>query len=377
MSATPPTKASPGPVLELVVSTQPGGGPQHVLAVASWLRARRWEPIVAGPRDGALFERFATSGIETVELATNRFHPGTLAALVRLVRARGVRLIHSHGKGAGFYGRLVARRLGVPAVHTFHGLHFERYGVAARAAYLALERRLSRWTRVVVNVSRAQEAEGLALRLFERRQSRVVLNGVDAARLGAGATTRADARVALGLTGDGCVVGTAARFDAVKRLDVLLRAVAGLRDSTVRVVLIGRGDEERRLRGLATSLGLGARAVFPGEILDASRLFHAFDVYVTSSAREGMPLAVLEAMALGVPVVASDIPAHRELLGSASPGLVAGTPEALSAALEGLLVDRHALTALSAEQRTRARSEFDIRQMLTAVEAIYGEVLGL
>jgi glycosyltransferase involved in cell wall biosynthesis len=364
-------------MLELVVSTQPGGGPQHVLAVASWLRARRWEPIVAGPRDGALFERFATSGIETVELATNRFHPGTLAALVRLVRARGVRLIHSHGKGAGFYGRLVARALGVPAVHTFHGLHFERYGVAARAAYLALERRLSRWTRVVVNVSRAQEAEGLALRLFERRQSRVVLNGVDAARLGADAATRADARVALGLTGDGCVVGTAARFDAVKRLDVLLRAVAGLRDTTVRVMLIGRGDEERRLRGLATSLGLGARAVLPGEILDASRLFHAFDVYATSSAREGMPLAVLEAMALGVPVLASDIPAHRELLGSASPGLVAGTPEALSAALEGLLVDRHALTALGAEQRTRARSEFDIRQMLTAVEAIYGEVLGL
>jgi glycosyltransferase involved in cell wall biosynthesis len=364
-------------VLQLLVSTQPGGGPQHVLALAAWLHARRWRPIVAGPRDGALFGRFAENGIETVELATDRLRPGTLLALRRIVRERDVRLIHSHGKGAGLYGRLVARELGVPAVHTLHGLHFEAYGAVRRAAYLTLERRLSRWTRVVVNVSRAQEAEGLALRLFERGQSRVVVNGVDVARLAATALDRSEARKALGLPASGSVVGCAARFDRVKRLDMLLRAVARVSDTTLRVVLVGRGDEERRLRGLAVSLGLGARAVFPGEILDAARVFPAFDVYVAPSAKEGMPLAVLEAMALGVPVLASDIPAHRESLGAASSGLVAGTPEAFATALNGLLADPEARRALGAEQRTRARSEFDAREMLAALEAIYGGVLGL
>jgi glycosyltransferase involved in cell wall biosynthesis len=365
------------PILQLVVSTQPGGGPQHVLALAAWLRARRWRPIVAGPRDGALFERFAECGIETVELATNRLRPGTLFALRRLVRARGVRLIHSHGKGAGLYGRLAARALGVPAVHTLHGLHFEGYGMLGRHVYLTLERELSRWTRVVVNVSRAQEAEGLALGLFDRRQSRVVQNGVDVARLSASALDRWDARKALRLPSAGPVVGCAARFDRIKRLDMLLRAVARVSDPTLRVVLIGRGDDEARLRELAATLGLGARAVFPGEILDAARLFPAFDVYAAPSAKEGMPLAVLEAMALGVPVLASDIPAHREVLGAASPGLVAATPEGLAAALGGLLADREARVTLAAEQRTRARSEFDARQMFAGVEAIYGEVLGL
>src|SRR5439155_1728318 len=211
-SATLPRMTpSPGPILELLVSTQPGGGPQHVLAVATWLRARRWRPIVAGPRDGALFDRFRESGIETVELATDRLRPRTLLALRRLVSERGVSLIHSHGKGAGLYGRLV---------------------------------------------------------------------------------------------------GCAARFDPVKRLDLLLRAAARVTDTTLRVVLIGRGDEERRLRALAVSLGLGGRVVFAGEIVDAARLFPAFDVYAAPSAKEGMPLAVLEAMALGVPVLASDIAAH-------------------------------------------------------------------
>ena len=371
------TTAPLGPVLQLLVSTQPGGGPQHVLTVAAWLRARRWRTIVAGPRNGAIFERFRESGIETIELATDRFSAGTLAELVRLVRARRVRLIHSHGKGAGLYGRLVARALGVPAVHTLHGLHFERYGTAKRAAYLALERRLSRWTRVIVNVSRAQEAEGLALRLFDKRQSRVVVNGVDVARLGTAAAEPGEARAAPGLPSSAPVVGCAARFDPIKRLDLLLDAAGRIADRALRVVLIGRGSEERRLRERAASLGLGGRVVFPGEILDAARLFRGFDVYAATSAKEGMPLAPLEAMALGVPVLASDIPAHRELLGDASAALVAGTPERFADALRGLLTDGVARARLAAEQRTRARSEFDVRHMLTTVEAIYGEVLGL
>lgn len=370
---TPPA----GPVLQLLVSTQPGGGPQHVLALSAWLRAKGWGCVVAGPPDGALFDRFVRGGVETVALATNRLSPGTLLRLCRLVRARGVSLIHSHGKGAGLYGRLAAKALGVPAVHTLHGIHFEGYRAPARAAYLALERRLARWTRVVISVSRAQEAEGLALGLFDRRQSRVVLNGVDVGRLVASALDRWDARRALRLPSSGSVVGCAARFDRVKRLDLLLDAVARQADPTLRVVLVGRGAEERALRADAAALGLGDRAVFPGATVDAARLFPAFDVYAAPSAKEGMPLAVLEAMALGVPVLASDIPAHREALGAASSGLVAGTPEAFAAALGGLLADPEARRALGAEQRTRARSEFDARQMLAAVEAIYGEVLGL
>jgi glycosyltransferase involved in cell wall biosynthesis len=370
---TPPA----GRVLELVVSTQPGGGPLHVLALAGWLRARGWRPLVAGPHDGAVFERIAESGVEAMELATNTLSLGTLLRLVRLIRERDVRLIHSHGKGAGLYGRLAGRALGVPAVHTLHGLHFEAYGAVGRAAYLRLERRLSRWTRVVINVSRAQEAEGLALGLFTRGQSRVVVNGVDVARLGAAALDRWDARKELGVPASGPVVGCAARFDPVKRLDTLLRAAARVSDPALRVVLIGRGGEERRLRRLAAALGLGDRVVFAGEIPEAARVFPALDVYVAPSAKEGMPLGVLEAMALGVPVLASDIPAHREALGRASSGLVAGDPESVATALGALLADAGAREVLAAEQRTRARSEFDARQMLAAVEAIYGEVLGL
>jgi len=361
----------------VLVSTEPGGGPQHVLDVATGLRARGWRPIVAGPPGGAMVARFRQAGLETIAARTDRL--GSLAAmeLVRLIRRRDVRLVHSHGKGAGLHARLAARITGVPAVHTLHGIHFERYGRIRRGAYLALERRLSRATSVVVNVSHAQEAEGLALGLFTRAQSRVVLNGVDVARLASTALDRQDARAAV-FADDARLIGlNAARFDAVKRLDMLLRAVAAVPDPTLRVVLIGRGEEEAALKALATSLDLTSRTVFAGEIPDAAQLFRAFDLYVAPSAKEGLPLALLEAMAAGLPVVASDIPGHREVLGAASPGLVAGTPEAFASALRTLLADPEARRALGAEQRTRARSEFDARQMLIDIEAIYGRLLSL
>ena len=365
----------PGPILQLLVSTRPGGGPQHVALLVRGLRARGWEPIVAAPADGVLFDGFAKAGIEIVEVATNRLRPATLVQVLGLVRRRRVALIHSHGKGAGVYGRVAARLARIPAVHTLHGIHYERYAPPVRAAYLALERRLSAWSARVVNVSREQEREGLALRLFDARRSRVIPNGVDVTRLGATALGRGDARAELKLPVDATVVGAMARFDEVKRLDVLVDAVARVRGITL--VLIGDGAESARLRARAAQRGLGSRVVFAGEVEGAAQLLPAFDVFASPSRKEGMPMAVLEAMALGLPVVASDIPAHREVLGPASPGLVAGTVDGFAAALERLGRDADLRAMLGAENRTRARSEFDARAMLDALEALYGEVLRL
>ena len=366
---------APGPILQLIVSTRAGGGPQHVLAVALGLRRRGWRFVVAGPADGPMTEQFRAAGIEPVPLRTDRLRPLTLLRLVRLIRARRISLVHSHGKGAGLYGRLAARLVGVPAVHTFHGLHYEGYPGPARALYLALERRLARITRVIVNGSRAQEEEGLRLGLFAASQSRAILNGVDVARLATDALGRREARTALGLDPELAVVGCAARFDTVKRLDLLVRAAALAPGFTL--ALIGDGPEAPRLRRLAADLGVARRVRMAGEVTEAARLLPAFDVFASPSRKEGLPLAVVEAMALGLAVVASDIPAHREVLGEPCDGLVPGTPEAFAARLSSLLADGALRARLGAENRTRARSEFDARHMLLGLEAVYEEALAL
>jgi len=124
----------PIPIVQVIVSTREGGGPQHVLTVAQGLRARGWRSIMVGPADGPLFARFGEAGLDAVALRTDRLQPLTLMRLVRLIRRTGARLVHSHGKGAGVHGRLAARLAGVPAVHTFHGIHYERYAPPTRAA---------------------------------------------------------------------------------------------------------------------------------------------------------------------------------------------------------------------------------------------------
>ena len=121
-------------ILQLIVSTQVGGGPDHVRVLTGWLRARGWQPTVAGPADGPLFGRFRDAGIDIVDVPMRALRPRTFRMLRQLVRTRNIRLVHSHGKGAGLYGRLLARTQGVHAVHTFHGIHFEQYGPARRAA---------------------------------------------------------------------------------------------------------------------------------------------------------------------------------------------------------------------------------------------------
>lgn len=358
------------PVLELLVSTRPGGGPEHVRTLARGLGAYGFLPIVGGPRDGAMFDAFAADGFETVVATTNALAPRTFVDLSRLVRARGIRLIHSHGKGAGLYGRLVARASGIPAIHSFHGIHFERYRGPARTLYLALERALARSTALVVNVSAAQQAEGLALRLYGAGQARVVPNGIDVAALRAGAMTRDDARASLGVDTSAFVVGCAARFDPVKGLDVLLGAVAAV--DGVTLVLIGDGPDAARIAALAAPLG--ARVIRPGEMSGAARLFRGFEVYAAASSKEGMPLAVLEAMALGVPVVASDIPAHREVLGPDYLALFTRTPEMFAAGLRRAVSDTEWRRTLTAQGLARM-GNFDAARMVEAIAGLYREAL--
>ncbi len=131
-------------VLELLSTTALGGGPRQVYDLVRHLPAAEFEVVVAGPRDGAFFERFHELGLAVTAIGANRLGPRPLVATVRLVRGSGIRLIHTHGKGAGLYGRLAARGTGVPAIHTFHGIHFESYPRGVQKAYLELERRLAR-----------------------------------------------------------------------------------------------------------------------------------------------------------------------------------------------------------------------------------------
>ena len=364
-------------VLELLVSTGLGGGPAQVREVVARLPREEFAVTVAGPTGGAYGGVFADSGARVVGIGTDRIGRRAFLDVLGLIRSEGIDIVHSHGKGAGLYGRLAARRAGVPAVHTFHGIH-ARYPIGGGRAYLMLERGLVRITEAIVHVSESQAREAAALGLAPPGRTHVIVNGIDARCVAAAAMTRAAARETLRLEPDSLVLGTVARFDPVKALDSLLRAfaLASAPHPAARLVIVGDGPEAPRLRALAVTLGIEARVRMTGFIADASRLLPALDLYVSASQKEGLPLALLEAMACALPVAATRVPGHVDVVEEGVTGLLAAPEDHrdLARAMRDLMRELARRSVLGQAGRRRVEDRFAASRMAAETAALYRSV---
>ncbi len=355
-------------VLQLLTATALGGGPRQVFDLVRHLPADEFRVSVAGPRDERFAADLRTLGIGLTEVSVDslRVFPMTLRAVERIVRDTGADVVHTHGKGAGLYGRLAAWLLGVPAVHTFHGIHYESYSRPGRQIYLALERRLASVTHTVINVSRTQDEETVRLGLARPGRSAVIVNGIDVEEL---AARPVSGKTELGLNADDQVLGCVARFDPVKRHDVLVEAFAlvAQRRPNVALLLAGEGPERDRIAQHAKV------HVVPGALGWQTNLYSSFDLYVTASSKEGLPLAPLEAMASGLAVVATRVPGHTDVVDDGTSGLLVppGDDPAMSAAIESLLNDPERRRRMGQAGRERVRKEFTVRSMVAKTAEVY------
>jgi glycosyltransferase involved in cell wall biosynthesis len=381
MNVTSGRRERPLRVLELLTSTSVGGGPAHVYDLVTRLPLSEFTPIIGAPRDGPYFDRFLTAGVETMELSLNRVRPWTLGQTIRLIHASRADLVHTHGKGAGLYGRLAARWARVPAVHTFHGIHYLGYGLGVGSAYLSLERTLSRMTRVVINVSRSQAEEGETLRLARPGQGVVIVNGVDVTHVRRLGEERPISRASLGLAEDDLVLGCITRFDHVKRMDTLLDMLRALGPEFPRLHLVlagGGGGQELGLRQRAAGADLRGRVTFLNVLADAPRLLRAVDVYVSASSREGLPLALLEAMGAGLPVVATRVPGNVDTVDDGVTGFLvrADDPADMAEAVARLLRAPDLRARMGAAGLERARRLFSVERMVDETARVYRAVIG-
>jgi glycosyltransferase involved in cell wall biosynthesis len=267
-----------------------------------------------------------------------------------------------------FLAALGARLASVPTVIARIGLETDvprslKYRVA-----------LGRWVDAVVVTAERMRAPFLALPGTDPRRIVVIPN---AALVPRGDSSGKAAREDLGLTMDAPIVGTVARLDTQKRLDRLLRAVAAL-PVEVQCVLAGDGPERPALEALARELGIAQRVRFLGHREDPAKVYAALDLMVISSDREGMSNAMLEAMALGVPVLSTPVSGAADALAPLADGrppgiLVDGFGVAeLAEAMRKALSDFAQLTAMGEAARERARTEFDLELMLDRWEGVLG-----
>jgi glycosyltransferase involved in cell wall biosynthesis len=347
-----------------VLQPEDGGVRQHVLHVAGALARRGWDVEVAASENAGLRAALERDGVvvHTVPMA-RRPGLGDVAAarsLRRLDRARRYDLVHAHSSKAGALMRGVMprrRRL----IYTPHCPAFVAAFGPARALYWAVEQALVPRTGVIVACSE-WERRILTSRLAGAHV-RLIRNGVPSC-----ADTEPDARLA---ALPKPLVGFLARLDPQKDPLAFVHAVTDMPTGSAAVV--GNGTLEGEVR---EAIGDGPIAVLPFEP-PVERYLRAFDLYVLPSRWESLPLAVLEAMACGVPVVATDVGGTGEAVRDGVTGRLvpAGDPHALAGAIARLAGDRHALAAMGAAAREAAAGPFALDRQVDEIEALYRERL--
>ncbi|MFD8232591.1 glycosyltransferase [Streptomyces sp. NPDC059696] len=285
--------------------------------------------VVTLTNPGTVAEGLAADGVRVLDLgmAGNR-DLAALPRLVRVIRSGGYQLVHTHLYRACLYGRIAARLAGVRAVvATEHSLGDSQMegrplNAGVRALYLAGER-LGRTT-VAVSPTVAERLKRWGV---PGPRIEVVPNGIDVARFRFDAARRHETRRRLGLPDDAFVVGAVGRLAPGKRFGVLVRALAQLPDDHW-LLLVGGGPEEDVLRRTARAAGVADRVVFTGERPcvpdgtpgpDLPSLTCAMDVLASPSPEEAFGLAIVEALASGLPVLYASCPALEDLPPSAAP----------------------------------------------------------
>lgn len=352
------------------------------LDVVSGLDASRWDSVAVIPTVDWLHGALSARGIEPVVLGgSGSFDVGFLAALIRTAREHRIELIHTHLLGSAVYGGLAARALRLPVVSTFHGQVDIEEDESFRAAKLRIVAR--RKTRVVF-VSEA-------LRRFFLRSdgrpvgeeiTRVVHNGLD---LDAFQPRRDPAvRRALGYGPEHTVIGAVGNLRPAKAYDILLWAAARVHEERpeARFLIAGEGSGVplTDLLELRAALGLDDVVELLGFREDVAGLFRALDVFVLSSSFEGFSLSTLQAVASGVPAVATRSGGPEEILEEGVSGVLVEPDSAEELARALVSVMDGALTGgvparLAGRERLADIGRFTTGAMVRAYEDLYEELL--
>jgi sugar transferase (PEP-CTERM/EpsH1 system associated) len=353
-------------ICHVLLSLRPGGLENGVVNVVNGLDRTGFVSSVCCLQEKGVFaERITDERCEILHFGLQPgidfSLPGRLAREFKRLRAD---IIHTRNAESFFYGAAAARMAGIPVVHSEHGRVFpEKWHRALVQRWLL--RKTARAFAVSRELAQAMVSEiGVAPDRFE-----VIYNGVDARRFNS-RRERDSAQAE-------AVIGSVGRLVAVKNYALLLRAVQRLPAHLPwRLRLAGEGPERARLEALARELKIEERVEFLGHREDIPAVLGGLDVFVLPSFSEGMSNTLLEAMAAGVAVIASDVGGNSEIIEAGRSGLLFASDDVDAAArhIESLVTDRSLRSRLAAAAVDRVESTFSMPAMLEQYQNLYRSV---
>lgn len=363
-----------------VVETLEVGGAEHmVVALAALQRARGHEvSIVCLFREGPLAVRARAAGVEVGDCAKQPgLDLGAVARLRRWIKGHRAQVLHTHNAVPHYYGVAAQAGCGVRrVVNTRHGM-----GAAGPTARRDRLYRLTMpFTDHAVAVCDAARERFVSQRVIPRAKAVTVVNGIDLARVVQRSDAAKDSLLAsLRVQGRPLVFGTVGRLNALKDQRTLLRAFAQIEPAShagaapAILVIAGEGEMRATLEDERARLGLEGRVFLLGQRDDVPQVLAGCDVFVLSSITEGYSLALVEAAAAGLPMLATDVGGNAEIVAQGRTGMLvpASDPQALAKAMTLLAHDRFACERMGGEARRWALANGSILTMGDRYDQLY------
>ena len=307
-----------------------------------------------------------------------------LIKMMRLIREFKPDVVHTHTAKAGAIGRTAALLCRVPGrIHTFHGHVFHGYFSPWKTrAFIGIERGLARMSHRIIAISSIQKEDLTATyRITQPEKCVTVPLGFDFSKITKGVP--GVFRAKFGIPSETHLVGIVARLAPIKNHQLLLRAIAAWKarnpertPDQVRFVIVGDGECRDELESLTTQLGVDDVVLFAGWQSDTPSIFADLDLNVLVSLNEGTPVALIEGLACGLPILTTDVGGIRDFADASCGTIVPAdiTPDALAEHLHRILNEPR--QRLPKEVADRIRERFDIRRLIGDMDTLYREILG-
>ncbi|MEY2447664.1 MAG: hypothetical protein QOH79_1140 [Acidimicrobiaceae bacterium] len=369
-------------LVRVITRLNVGGPARQALLLTRELADEFPTTLVAGtpaPTEGALSDPAvrvtAASLVRPVRPAADL---RSFRTVRHIIRSHETRILHTHMAKAGAVGRLAAKSLGRTrprTVHTFHGHVLEGYfSPVVQRSFLAAERYLARSTDVLLAVSPEIRDELLALGIGRPSQYEVMPLGLELDPFLAVSGSTGRLRQALDLDRDVPLVGVVGRLVPIKSVDLMLEAMPLL--PGVHLAVVGDGEERPALERLGRDRGIEDRVHFTGWFDDIPSAMSDLDVVALSSRNEGTPVALIEALAAGRPVVATRVGGVEHVVLPDQTGVLVppSDPAALAIAISRLLGDQDLCDRLGAAGRKHVRANFSASRLVDDMRALYREL---
>ena len=368
-------------ILYLVTQSEWGGAQRYVFDLASSLRADFEVAVAAGaPRDGALFKALETKGVPTIKLKNLVREIKPISDLRAFLEIRNLlkqvrpKILHTNSAKAGFLGALAAARLDIKVVYTVHGWTFlEPLPALARALYLLAEKIACRYRHATILLSQYEKniAEKYNLSCGI---TAVIPHGIDLPKFWSREESRRtlSAHLQSPVRNDVPWIGTIANLYKTKDIPNLIAALSLISEKYC-AIIIGDGPERKKIEQLIKDNNLTDRVYLTGRLSYAECSLPAFDIFVLPSAKEGLPYALLEAMAAGLPIIATEVGAIPEMIENKKTGLLVPPRNTLKlqSAIERMIFDKNFRISAGTATKLLFEKQYLTERMIKQTKEIY------